>query len=239
MSNKNTIIFAITLVLVGIVIAGGILVDHRKSYVADTSGAEVVKYVINPVTDDDHILGSPNADVILVEYSDFRCSYCREFHLTMKQLINEYGKTGNFAWVYRHFPREDALQNTNSLSITAAIASECVSDLGGEKKFWDYISKINEDLQITYDKADLENAAIELEIDKEEYIECLISGKFNEKIQKSIDDGLMIYNNDSSFGTPYSIILTNTGKQIEIVGAQDYHYIKEIIKQYTALKDTI
>jgi protein-disulfide isomerase len=239
MNNKNTIIFALTLILIGVIIAGGIIFGHKKSVKIDEASVEKVEYTITPISDDDHILGNPDADIILVEYADFLCSYCHEFHLTMKQLMNDFGKTGNLAWVYRHFPREDAFANKNSISIIAAQASECVADIGGKQKFWDFIGKIYDDLPITFDQTDLETIALALDIDKEKYTECLASGKFNEKIQKSIDDGLMIYSHDSSFGTPYSILLTKTGKQIEIVGSQSYNYIKEIIKQYSALRDTI
>ncbi len=239
MNNKNAIIFGITLIMVGAIVAGGILFDHKKSVTIEETSVEKIEYSINPVTNDDHILGNPNADIILVEYSDFRCPYCREFHVTMNQLINEFGKTGNLAWVYRHFPSEDAFSNKNSISIIAAQASECVADIGGKQKFWDFIGKIYKDLPVTFDQADLENVAVELGIDKEKYSECLANGKFNEKIQKSIDDGLLIYKHNSDFGTPYSILLTKTGKQIEIVGSQSYTYIKEIIKQYSALRDTI
>ncbi len=239
MNNKNTLFFGLTIVLVGAIVAGGIIFNHKKTIELEKKSVDVTEYTISPVTDNDHILGNPDADIILVEYADFRCAYCREFHVTMEQLMNEFGKTGNLAWVYRHFPREDAIQNKDSLSIISANAAECVNDLGGKKEFWDFLRKVYVDLPITFDQNDLETAAVELGIDKEKFNECVSSRKFNDRIQKSIADGLLIYNHDSNFGTPYNILLTKTGKQIEVVGSQSYTYLKEIIKQYSALRETI
>lgn len=91
---------------------------------------------IDPVTDKDHILGSKDADIVIVEYSDLECPYCSRFHATMHQVMKDYD--GKVAWVFRHLPLEQLHPN----AFNKAISAECVFDLGGEEKFWSYIDTI-------------------------------------------------------------------------------------------------
>lgn len=91
---------------------------------------------IDPVTDKDHILGSKDADIVIIEYSDLECPFCSRFHGTMHQVVKDYD--GKVAWVFRHLPLEQLHPN----AFNKAISSECVFDLGGEEKFWSYIDAI-------------------------------------------------------------------------------------------------
>lgn len=50
------------------------------------------------ITSSDHMRGNKNAKVTLVEYSDFECPFCKQFHPTMKQVLQTYG--GKVRWVY-------------------------------------------------------------------------------------------------------------------------------------------
>ena len=83
------------------------------------------------VDSDDHIIGNPNAKIVLVEYSDFECPFCQRFHPTMQQIMEEYGD--DVAWVYRHFPL-----SFHPNARPAAITSECVAKLGGNNAFWKF-----------------------------------------------------------------------------------------------------
>ena len=69
-SQNYAIPFAI--VIAGLAIAGAIYFgDGKKSAVAaQPAGA------VDPVTSSDHILGNPNAKVVIVEYSDTECPFC-------------------------------------------------------------------------------------------------------------------------------------------------------------------
>src|SRR3546814_8173358 len=59
---------------------------------------------VRPVSGEDHVMGSPDASVKVIEFSDFECPFCKGFHRTMGQVMEEYGQDGKVAWVYRHFP---------------------------------------------------------------------------------------------------------------------------------------
>ncbi len=81
----------------------------------------------------DHIVGSPNAPIIIVEYSDSDCPYCQRFHTTMHQIKDAYGD--KVAWVYRHYP----LDRLHPKSRMEAVASECVAKLSDDATFWKYL----------------------------------------------------------------------------------------------------
>jgi hypothetical protein len=57
---------------------------------------------------DDHAIGDPDAPVVIEEFSDFQCPFCRRFHDdTFPQIVEEYVQTGKAYFVYRHFPIVD------------------------------------------------------------------------------------------------------------------------------------
>ena len=81
----------------------------------------------------DHIVGNPNAPILVIEYSDLECPYCKRFGATMKEVVAE--SNGNVAWIYRHW-----VVHPTALPKTAA--SECVSKLKGSEAFWKYIDLV-------------------------------------------------------------------------------------------------
>ncbi|OGC47664.1 hypothetical protein A2886_02700 [candidate division WWE3 bacterium RIFCSPHIGHO2_01_FULL_42_13] len=93
---------------------------------------------LDPISPDEHVRGSANANIVLVEYSDFECPFCQQFHPTVKQAMENYGD--KFAWVYRQFP----LESIHPSARGAAAASECVAQEGGNDAFWDYADALFE-----------------------------------------------------------------------------------------------
>ncbi|TXH07804.1 MAG: hypothetical protein E6Q06_01485 [Candidatus Moraniibacteriota bacterium] len=66
-------------------------------------GMPIGRYLVAPETgDDDIVLGSRDAPVTLVVFSDFQCQYCREYHEAYKRLLSEYGDRVRIVW--KHFP---------------------------------------------------------------------------------------------------------------------------------------
>ena len=119
----------IAIVIAGALIAGAVYWSARGDSVAVAPQPQAVAgYTaglenMNPVEDSDHIRGNPNTPVKIVEYSDMECPFCKRFHSTMQQVMDEYGKNGKVAWVYRHFP----LDSIHSQARTEAVASECAN----------------------------------------------------------------------------------------------------------------
>lgn len=84
---------------------------------------------IPPVEASEHILGNPNAIVTIVEYSDFECPYCKQFHSVLKQAVQE--SNSNVRWVYRHYP-------LHQHSFEKLVAANCVAKIKGNDAFWKY-----------------------------------------------------------------------------------------------------
>ena len=182
---------------------------------------------VKQVDSQDHILGNPKAAVRLVEYSDFECPFCKRFHPVVKQIMDEYGKDGRVALVYRHFP----LDSLHSKARMEAQASECANELGGNDAFWAYADKIfevtpsnnNLDLKL------LPKLAEEIGLDRTKFEDCLKGdvkgGKYADRIEADYQSATAA----GGTGTPYSIVIAANGKTFPINGAQPYEVIKSAI----------
>src|SRR3989344_545794 len=195
---------------------------------ADDQGAKGMDSV-KPITKDDHILGDPNAPVKIVEFSDLECPFCKRFHDTTKQVMDEYGKSGKVALVFRHFP----LEQLHPKAPKEAEATECAYEQGGNAKFWDYTNRIfevtpsNNGLDLNL----LPKFAEDLGLNRAQFESCLSSGKYKDKVQPQYDDAVA----SGGTGTPYSIVIAPNGKKFVVSGAQPYSAVKTIIEQ--ALKE--
>ncbi len=87
----------------------------------------------------DHIMGSLDAPVIIVEYADLECPYCKAFGVTAKKIVSE--SNGGVAWVYRHWPVHIDTSR-NQFALEKAAASECVAKIKGNDAFWQYIDLV-------------------------------------------------------------------------------------------------
>lgn len=178
---------------------------------------------IAPVTDADHLRGNPNAPVVIVEYSDFECPYCKVFHTTMQEIMNTYGKDGKVAWVYRHFPL-DAL---HSKARTEAVAAECAGKLGGDTAFWAFADRLfaltpsNNGLDLTL----LPQIAGYAKLNTVDFQACLVSGEFDAHIEENYRDAVEA----GGQGTPFSVIIANGEVLVPVSGAESYERMKELI----------
>jgi protein-disulfide isomerase len=177
---------------------------------------------INPVTEDDHIRGNPNAPIIFVEYSDYDCPFCKNFHETMNRIMDEYGTTGDVAWVYRHFPLEQLHPSAPKI----AEASECVADLGGNTAFWTFSDLVFEerDTNEPTDMSRLSEFAVTAGVAEAAFTACLESGQKEAAVNEDAADAIEI----GGRGTPHTIILVG-GEQGVINGAQPYATVKQIV----------
>lgn len=71
-------------------------------------------------------IGSNNAKITIVAFSDFRCPFCRQSAGTIKQILQNYGDKVNM--IFKHLPLQPK-------SMNAAQVSVCADEQG---RFWDY-----------------------------------------------------------------------------------------------------
>jgi len=223
------------IVIAAAIIAIAIIYVKGPAPVIVNANPEAQSTTINllPISSSDHILGDPNAPIIIVEYSDSSCPYCKMFHPTMEDIITKYGPTGEVAWAYRHFPLDKPDQNGNVLHKNAgheAQAFECVASLGGNEKFWAFLKKFYETTpSVTgqtpegLDQAKLPIMATGVGIDTKAFNECLSSGKFKDTVDKEALSGV----NAGVSGTPASFLVLK-----KTVGKAVTDYIDATIIQY-------
>jgi protein-disulfide isomerase len=77
--------------------------------------------------DRDHIRGSEDAPVTLLEYGDYECPYCGQAERVIRELLESFGSDVRYVW--RHLP----LNDVHTHAQTAAEAAEAA---GGQGAFW-------------------------------------------------------------------------------------------------------
>jgi len=111
--------------------------EQAANYDATYTGAIPALFKVDQ---NDHYRGGKEAKVVLVEYSDLECPYCKVYASVMQELHRNYGD--KVALVYRHYPLSLATAGrVHPSSMLAAQATEAASAQG---KFWEMHDKIFE-----------------------------------------------------------------------------------------------
>jgi len=177
--------------------------------------------LIPEITDQDHIDGSRDAKVFLIEYSDLQCPYCSSFHPTTQEILDMYGN--DVAIVYRHFP----LDTLHPRARIAAEASECVADLGGNDAFWNFITEVFANQEENLTDEGLLAVAGNVGVNTNDFTACLDEGKFADRIESDYQGGLTAGVN----GTPANFIINQNGEAWLIPGALPLESITPTIDQ--------
>jgi len=136
--------------------------------------------IIEVSADDDPAIGPEDAPVLIVEFSDFQCSYCARFATeTLGQILDTYGDQVRF--VYRDFP----LTSIHPHAQKAAEATQCAHEQG---KYWEYSDLLFQNQQ-ALDVDSLKGYAQQLGLDTDVFNECLDSGQYASEIQKDLTEG--------------------------------------------------
>lgn len=230
-SGKNILTVPIAIVIAGLLIAGAVFFARgggsgsegvngervagpkgiKALFGGDTEATTAPKQEpvaslgnVPAIQEADHILGNPNAKVVIVEYSDLECPFCRIFHQTLLRIMNDYGKEGTVAWTYRHMP----LIQLHTKAPKEAEATECAAELGGNAGFWKFTNRL---LEITpsndgLDPAQLPQIAEYAGLDTKAFETCLASGKHTTRIQQQYNEGVSA----GGSGTPFSVLFLQT-----------------------------
>lgn len=225
MDTKNSLAVPAAIIISGIVIAVAIVWSIGKSNMPQQAENEPAMTgdldAMRAVTANDHVRGDLKAPVMIVEYSDTECPFCKRFHETMKAVIKKYD--GKVAWTYRHFP----LAELHRKAQKEAEASECAGKLGGHGMFWSYIDAVyaatpsNDGLA----ESELPKIAGNLGLDVAKFNTCLESGEMAKRVDADKADAMATGGN----GTPWNILIGPDGKKYPINGAQPMEEIAKMI----------
>ncbi|MFA6039032.1 MAG: thioredoxin domain-containing protein [Candidatus Peribacteraceae bacterium] len=228
--HSSNIWFPVSLGLIGVIVGYtiGNWTQVTGSLALDPNGVPSVqedqqssppRYEDMPAVDftKDHFKGNTDADIALVEYTDYECPYCRSAHPTLEQLEADYG--GKVVWVLRQFP----LTSIHPNALPAAEASECVAELGGNDSFWTFTNAVMTQ-QDAFGK--LPELAQTAGVDGAVFTACIESGKYKQEIQDESAAGSAA----GVQGTPATFVVNLKTQETQFVsGAQSYEGFKSVI----------
>lgn len=169
------------------------------------------------------MLGSKDAPLTLVEFTDYQCPYCRQFHVTVyPELKKNFIDTGKIRFYSRDLPLDSLHPN----AMRAAQAARCAADQG---QYW----KLRDLMSANPDKLDVDNlvaAAAGLRMDTTVFRGCLDTGKYKEAVQSDVLEAMKI----GAEATPTFILGKSTPQGVDgelLIGAQPYaEFLKAIAK---------
>ena len=151
-------------------------------------------------TNDQPSLGSAEAPVTIIAFTDYQCPSCAAMHPVLEQLVKDYGNKVRL--VTRDFPLS---QHTEAFK--AAEAAEAAREQG---KYWEYIQVLlRNQSALTVEK--LKGYATEVALDRTRFDKALDSGQFAESVQRDLEDGMKLGIN----GTPTIFI---NGRRVSAKG---------------------
>lgn len=143
--------------------------------------------------------GNQDAPIIMIEFSDFECPFCKRFFdVTMPQLMQNWINTGKVRFYYMHFPL-----NFHAKAEPSARASYCAQKQG---KFWEYHDKLFQNLQSIQNNEDgYAKLAEELGLNVQEFRECYNSQEASSKVQRDMVESM----NQGVSGTPSFLVIVS------------------------------
>lgn len=224
----------VSIIIAGLIIAGAVVVNGNAGQKATSAGQtdQAQGSPANPgssslpteqlsaiqtfeITKSNHVRGDFNAQITLVEFSDFECPFCARHFPTLTKMLDDY--KGKVRLVYKHFPL-----SFHPNSQKAAEASECADEQG---KFWEYHDKLFENQSNGYSLDKFKQWAKDLGLNSGQFNDCLDSGKFAQKVQADYQEGLK----KGVTGTPATFV---NGQLVS--GALPYDSFKQIIDNLLA-----
>ena len=220
MKSASTIPIAI--VLGGIIVAVAVYFSVARPQ-SSTGSRPGNPALVRPVNASDHILGNPTARVLIVEYADFDCDYCKGFEDILHQVIANEGAQGDVAWVYREFPLTELHPN----AFTHAEAAECVAQTAGNDAFWKFADLLFKNQPV--DPSRYGELAQSVGAGGTAFTTCFTSAlsSVDARIKADRENALAA----GAIGTPYSLILVKGQPPIVIDAAYSYDAVKLLVDE--------
>jgi protein-disulfide isomerase len=173
------------------------------------------------------MLGSKEAPLTIVEFTDYQCPFCQRFHTTsFGDLKKNYIDTGKVRFYSRDLPLD-----FHPNAMRAAEAARCASDQG---QFW----KLRDVMEANPDKLDMNSLmadAADLKMNLDTFRACVESEKYKNAVQTDVMEAMKIGAN----GTPTFVIGKSTSDGVDgelVVGAQPYPMFDQKLKELGSAK---
>jgi protein-disulfide isomerase len=172
------------------------------------------------------MLGAKNAPITMVEFTDYQCPYCRQFHLTV---FNELKKNFIDTGKVRFYSRDLPLDTLHPNAIRAAEAARCAADQG---QFW----TMRNVMGANPDKLDMDHLAgfaTDLKLDTFAFRNCVESEKYKSAVQSDVLEATKI----GAQATQSFVIGKSTPEGVDgelMIGALPYPSFEQKLKQMEA-----
>ena len=171
------------------------------------------------------VIGNPDAQITIIEFSDFQCPFCAKFHMqTLPTIMDEYINKGTVKLVFRDFP----IQSIHPNAVPASIAAECANEQGEFEQMYHMLFEKQKEwsnLETAYAITAFNQYASELQLNEEKFDSCIKNVKYIEEVQKDLDDGRTF----GVTGTPGFFIGNEKIGFVELKGAQPFESFKKVI----------
>jgi protein-disulfide isomerase len=158
-------------------------------------------------------LGRAEAPVTVVEFTDYQCPFCKQFHTTtFVDLKRDYIDPGLVRWVNRDLPLE-----MHPYARRAAEAARCAGDQG---KYWEMRDALLSSDAPPSDEV-VEQSSERLLLDLPKLKVCIDSGKYRTEVRKDVAAATTL----EITHTPTFVIAVSAQNRLEgvvILGAQPY-----------------
>jgi protein-disulfide isomerase len=189
----------------------------RAGLIKDLMAKTEVRILLAPPkavvgVDPNRLLGPPNAQITIVEFSDFQCPYCSTAQETLKALMTRY--PGKVRVGFRDFP----IAQIHPSAIAAAEASRCAADQGRFWEFHDLLFANQKELSAVR----LKEYASSVRLDRQKFDACVAERKHQLAVQADFKEGQSL----GLMGTPAFFV---NGELLN--GARDISEFERIINQ--------
>lgn len=203
----------------------GRLAEAFQPSTAPTSAPAPEEQLVTVPLNDEPALGSPDAPITIVEYSDFQCPFClRHFEQTLPQL-QPYIDAGQVRYVFKDFP----IHSIHSQAQKAHESARCAHELDGDEAFWtmhDLLFANQEQWANNPDHVEVyKSLAGEMGLDQAVFDQCLDSGRYADAVNAQVAEGIDL----AVQGTPTFFI---NGQRL--VGAQPFTVFQQLIDSLLA-----
>ncbi len=168
-----------------------------------------------------HMLGSVDAPLTIVEFTDYQCPFCQRFHVaSFPEIKKNYIDTGKARFFSKDLPLD-----FHSNAMRAAQAARCAGD---QNKFWE----LRDVMGKNPDKLDIDHIvgfAGELHLDSKALRDCVETGKYKEKVQSDVLEAMKV----GATGTPTFVLGKSIPDGVDgelIMGAMPYQVFDEKLK---------
>ncbi|MDV6250098.1 DsbA family protein [Vibrio sp. EA2] len=169
------------------------------------------------------VLGSKDAKVAIIEFSDFQCPYCKRFtDNTFKQIKENFIDTGKVQYVARDFPL-----NFHPQAMPAAIAATCSFK---QDSYWPMRDMLFTNIKQLGDEF-YQKAATDLSLDMQAFADCLK----DQSVASKVEEDLALGKSLGVRGTPSFLVgRVENGELIApqiLVGAQRYPVFESLLNK--------